>query len=257
MPSEILPGLVQGESTAVPIHGPPIESHLIAYPPDDLLIEDGIPLESNWHRLQINLLIDMIKWHWRDRDDYFAGGNMFLYYGREQARNRDFRGPDFFLVNNVPAKPERPYWAVWDEEGRYPDLIIELLSPTTREQDLTTKFRLYEQTFATPEYVAYDPETERILAWRNTGKLFEPIPPDEDGRYPLATTGLKIGTWRGRRLDFETTWLRFFDQHGQMILVGDEAEGLRADAADARAEAAEARADALAAELAQLKAEKK
>ncbi len=35
--------------------------------PDDteLPYEDGIPLESNWHRHQMNLLIELIEYHWQ------------------------------------------------------------------------------------------------------------------------------------------------------------------------------------------------
>src|SRR5688572_6664925 len=42
--------------------------------------EDGTPMESPWHRAGTNLLIESITYHWRDRDDYYVGGNMFIYY---------------------------------------------------------------------------------------------------------------------------------------------------------------------------------
>jgi len=73
-------------------------------PDIDLPYEDGEPLESNWHRLQINLLGDMLHQHWPEHTDYFAGGNMFVYYSLyslEQARTRDYKGPDFFVVLGV------------------------------------------------------------------------------------------------------------------------------------------------------------
>jgi Uma2 family endonuclease len=60
--------------------------------------EDGEPLESEWHRAQINLLIDVVKYRWRDRQDFYAGGNMFIYYSTEQARRREYKGPDFFIM---------------------------------------------------------------------------------------------------------------------------------------------------------------
>ena len=44
-------------------------------PDIDLPYDDGEPLESNWHRLQINLLGDMLHQHWPERTDFFAGGN--------------------------------------------------------------------------------------------------------------------------------------------------------------------------------------
>ncbi len=73
----------------------------------DLPEEDGIPLETNWNRAQINLLIDVVTHRWRERRDYFVGGKMFIYYSARQARNRDYKGPDFFLVRDVDGSIPR------------------------------------------------------------------------------------------------------------------------------------------------------
>ena len=72
------------------------ERYWVPEPAIELPTEDGEPLESPWHRAQINLLIECVHAHLRDRDDYFVGGNMFLYYSAQQARRRDYKGPDFF-----------------------------------------------------------------------------------------------------------------------------------------------------------------
>jgi len=60
----------------------------------DLPTEDGVPLETDWHRIEINLPIDSIHTTWRDRADYFTGGNMFIYASFEQVHNRDYCGED-------------------------------------------------------------------------------------------------------------------------------------------------------------------
>jgi Uma2 family endonuclease len=82
---------------------------------------------------------------------------MFIYFSREQAKNRDFRGPDFFAVLNVDGKRERQGWVIWEEEGRYPDVIVELTSPSTARTDKVRKKAIYEGTFRTPDYFIYDP----------------------------------------------------------------------------------------------------
>src|SRR6266404_1922001 len=97
----------------------------VALPKVQLIESDGVPLESNWHVLEIGLLLDLVGYWFRDRTDYYAGGNMFLYYSEEQARNRDYRGPDFFYVNEVDGLRPREWWAIWEEDGRYPDVIME------------------------------------------------------------------------------------------------------------------------------------
>src|SRR5262249_16325283 len=125
------------------------------------------------------LLIESVSHLFRDRDDFFVGGNMCVHYSMQQLRNRDFLGPDFLFVNNVPYR-RRPYWAVWMEDGRYPNVIVELLSPTTADADRTTKRRTYEQTFRTPEYFLYDFDAGRFEGWRldDQGR-YQPIAPDE------------------------------------------------------------------------------
>ena len=77
----------------------PTETLQVALPTLELPTEDGEPLESGWHRSEINLLIESLRHHWRGRTDFYCGGNMFLYFSEKQARNLDYRGPDFFLVN--------------------------------------------------------------------------------------------------------------------------------------------------------------
>src|SRR3954454_20049705 len=93
----------------------------------ELVAEDNENLESDWHRHCMNLLIASILYWFRDRTDFFVGGNMFIYFDPERSRNRNFRGPDFFVVNGgVELAQNRDYWAVWRENNRYPDAIVEL-----------------------------------------------------------------------------------------------------------------------------------
>ena len=54
-------------------------------PPDNLIFEDGEPLESNRHRIAMNLLIRSLPQAMGDRTDYFTGGNMFVYDSRSQG----------------------------------------------------------------------------------------------------------------------------------------------------------------------------
>ncbi len=230
----------------------------------ELVSEDGENLESDWHRLAIGMLVEMVHYGWRPAEPYYAAGNMFIYYSLEQARNRDFRGPDFFLVKNVSAH-RRPYWATWLEGDRFPNLIIELMSPSTKQEDLTVKKRIYETTFETPDFFCYDPDTHELLGWRLTDGRYEPLTATDKGRLWCAELGLWLGTWEGEYLGGRGVWLRFFAADGQVLpTLGERAEAAeqraeveqhRAGAADQRATAAEQRAAAAEAELARLKAQ--
>lgn len=227
----------------------------------ELPVEDGIPLESPWHRAEINLLIESIGHHWRDRTDFYTGGNMFVYFSLEQAEavkreidadvvpppgKRAYRGPDFFVVKEVDGTREREAWVVWEEGGRYPDLIIELLSPSTAETDKTVKKTLYERTFRTAEYYCYDPTDQELIGWRLQGERYEKLTADAEGRLWSEVLQLWLGAWEGEFQGKWAVWLRFFDTKGQLVLI-------RAEAAEAEAEAERRRAEAAEAELAHLR----
>lgn len=207
--------------------------------PDVPLLEtDGEPLESSWHRAAMNLLIEVVSWLFRDRSDFYVGGNLFIYYSREQARTLEYRGPDFFYVARVPRLPQRPYWAVWQEGGRYPDVIIELLSPTTAHEDRTTKKDLYEQTFRTPDYYCYDPDTHELEGWRlNKRGRYRALKPNERGWLWCEELQLWLGTWNGKYLEEEGTWLRFYDRQGRLVPI--RAEAAEAELARVKARLAE------------------
>jgi Uma2 family endonuclease len=203
-------------------------------PQIQLIDSDGVPLESLWHFLAIGLLIDCVRCHYRPRTDYFVAGNMFLYYSREQARNRDYRGPDFFFVDEVDGGRPRKFWAVWEEEGRYPDFIMELLSASTAQVDLTTKKRLYERTFRTQEYVCYDPDTHQLKAWRLGDKgRYQAITANERGWLWCETLKLWLGLWTGTYMDLPDTFPRFYDAQGELVPTHAEAEKERADQLEA------------------------
>jgi Uma2 family endonuclease len=223
----------------------------------ELIETDGEPLESDWHRIAMNILIDSVKYHLRHRQDFYVGGNMFIYFSLEQARNRDFRGPDFFFVDGVPGEPLRPYWAVWQEGGRYPDVIIELLSPKTATEDRTTKKAVYERVFHTAAYYCYDPATQQLEGWRLEGGHYRPLQPDAQGWLWCEQLQLWLGTWTGPYLANQATWLRFYDTEGQVVPVPAEVlivEQQRAEIERQRAETERQRAEAAEAELAQLRA---
>jgi Uma2 family endonuclease len=227
----------------------------------ELLETDGEPLETAWHRDEINLLVEQVRQALRSRrPNYFVGGNMFIYFNLDQARKRNFKGPDFFFVDGVADK-QRRYYVVWEEGGRYPDVIIELLSPKTRRIDLTTKKDVYERVFRTPEYFCYDPKTRRLRGWRLTGQVYEPLAPDSRGRLHCRTLGLSLGEWEGEYQGVRQIWVRFFGPSDAVVPLFAEAADQRAEAEQRRAEAAQQhaeaerqRADAAETELARLKA---
>lgn len=239
--------------TMLKIPPPELLMPTVDLPVLELPTEDGIPLETNWHRIEMNLLIESLHYHWRDKDDYFTGGNMFVYFSLEQVRNRDYRGPDFFLVKGVDGTYDRKAWITWEEAGRYPDVIVELSSPSTIDVDLGSKKRLYEQTFRTAEYFCYDPASTELRGWRLQGRRYQEIAADEQGWLWSEEMGLWLGAWKGEFQRTFATWLRLFTPEGDLVPTLGEAEAQRAkaEAQRAKAEAQRAKAEAQRAEAAE------
>ncbi|NEO06453.1 MAG: hypothetical protein F6K51_13125 [Moorea sp. SIO3I8] len=214
-------------------------------PPTDLIFDDGEPLESDRHRIAMNALIRSLRVALADRDDYFVGGNMFVYFSSEQARNRDFRGPDFFVVLNVDGSRERLGWVVWEEQGRYPDVIIELMSPSTKQVDTGKKKSIYCQTFRTPNYFVYQPfDPDSLQGWYlDIDNGYQELTPNEQGWLWCQPLGLWLGAWSGTIEETSAVWLRFYDRDGNLVPLPEEAAEQRAEVAEQRAEVAEQQAE--------------
>jgi Uma2 family endonuclease len=115
---------------------------------------DGQPMaETDWHR---NLMIDLItvlRAYYAAEANVYVTGNLILCY--EPGDRRRHISPDVFVVKGV-EKRDRPNYLTW-EEGKNPDLVIELTSQSTREEDVEDKFQLYQDRLQVPEYFLFDP----------------------------------------------------------------------------------------------------
>jgi len=207
---------------------------------DELPYDDGEPMESERHLYQIFLLIETLKLHWAGRDDYFAGGNMFLYFSAAQVKKNDFRGPDFFVALGVDGKRERKSWVVW-EEGKGPDLVIEFLSESTAAFDREGKKKIYHDKLHVPEYFYFDPFSGELAGFRMNGDGYIPKTPDEHDRFISTATGLALARWEGEYLGVTGTWLRWETIDGKLLPTENE-----------RAEQEHERAERLAARLREL-----
>jgi Uma2 family endonuclease len=210
---------------------------------DDLPCDDGEPMETARHRDQMILLIESLKAYWSGRHDYYVGGNMFVHYTLENRRQ--FRGPDFFLVLDVDGTRERKSWVVWQEGMRFPDMIIELLSDSTRQIDIGEKRELYARLFHTAEYYLYDPFSYELIGYRLQGVHYEEITPETPGKLFSPLTGLSLMVYEG--------WLRWLTPAGELVptpqelalrerRLAEEAR-IRADQEHHRAEEERQRAD--------------
>ena len=198
--------------------------HGVTLPPtqDELPYDDGVPLETERHRLQIDLLIDTLTpWLAQRPHGGYAGGNMFVYFSLQQTRGQDFRGPDMFVVLDVPSR-ERKSWVIW-EEGKGPDMVIELLSESTAEQDKTTKKLIYQNQLRVPEYFWYDPfDPQNWAGFRLHNSAYAPLQPDPQGRLVSNILGLALVRWTGVYKGVGATWLRWASLDNGLLPTGEE-----------------------------------
>ena len=220
--------------------------------PDWKRLESDEPeMESSCHYMQLLLLVSCLEYLWRDRDDFFIGANLTIYYSPEQVKTRDYRGPDFFLVKNTQHKPRRS-WVIWEENHQFPNVIIELLFIGTASVDRNLKKMLYAETFKTPEYFWFDPEHLEFQGFRLDPGSLDPGSLDpgslENGHYVAIEPNAQGHLWSeelGLFLGIESEKLRYFYPTGAIVRTSEE------DAIQLAADVEEqtARADRLAAQL--------
>ena len=204
------------------IASPEVNPDLINLPPGDIYSNEP-PVESSIHLNQIFLLISCLELFWQERNDYFAVGNLTIYYKPEQNQNIEFRGPDFFVVLGTEKK-DRKSWVVYREGGRYPHIIIEILSDSTAGVDRTTKKEIYQDIFRTPDYFWFHPETLEFQGFHLVEGEYLELIPNERGHLWSQQLELFLGV-----LDRK---LRYFTESGELVLTPNEARVREHDRAE-------------------------
>jgi Uma2 family endonuclease len=209
----------------------------------ELPYDDGEPMESQRHKLQMDLLIDALTPWLEQREDGYVGGNMFVYYSMAQIRNKDFKGPDFFAVLGVP-KGERRSWVIWEEE-KAPDVIIELLSDSTAAVDKNQKKLIYQNQIRVPEYFWFDPfNPDDWAGFFLSSGVYQPLVANERDQLVSKSLNLGLQLWYGNYKGVETTWLRWATLEGELLPTSEEIaqqERQKAEQERQRAEQAEFR----------------
>ncbi|WP_199249400.1 Uma2 family endonuclease [[Phormidium] sp. ETS-05] len=214
------------------------------FPPEDLW-SDEPPLETYRHLEELIILLTSLNRFWSDRQDFFAAGNMTVYYSSRQRKNEELRGPDFFVVLNTERR-ERKSWVVWEEDGKYPNVVIEVLSDSTSSVDRNQKKLLYQDVWRSRDYFWFHPYTLEFKGFTLMGRKYVEIEPNEQSWLWSDELQLYLGVFNEK--------LRFFTPEGELVPTPEEAEARalsvaelerqRADAERQQAELERQRADA-------------
>ena len=165
----------------------------IAALPDDKLRElhDGVPIlmpsPTPRHQDLYRALVKFIE-NWID-----AGGHGLLYYQPVDLKIDAYRT----LIPDLLYYATNDRSAVVSENGKYlsavPDLVVEIISPSSQNTDRTYKFEIYAE-IGVKYYWTIDPEFWIFQAFRlvDGEYRFEASLSDEGEFAPEAFAGLKI-----------------------------------------------------------------
>ena len=197
---------------------------------DDLSIEypssDGEPMaENKWQYVAMTDTTSALENQFIHRPDVFVGSDMLMYYRMNDNATRV--APDVFVVFGAAGKHFRDSWIVW-REGKAPDFVMEVASPSTWQRDAAEKRDIYAAMEVT-EYWRFDPTgdffTPGLVGERLVEGEYRSIPLETDGdgilRGRSTVLGLDICVLPG--LD-----LRLYDPaSGQWLLTHRESEEAR------------------------------
>jgi hypothetical protein len=135
---------------------------------------------------------------------------------------------------------DRKSWVVWQEGGKYPNVIVEILSESTAKIDREEKKQIYQDVFRIPDYFWFDPESLEFQGFTLLRGTYEPIEASEQGWLWSQQLGLYLGIHQRQ--------LRYFTTDGELVPTPEEAaqqEKQRAEQERQRAEQEKQRAEQL------------
>lgn len=200
---------------------------------------DGKPMaETDKHRDQGIYGIEALKVRFADRPDVYVSGNNFLFW--EEGSPRKKVSPDVYVVFGVGVR-QRDSYKAWEEGGKLPDVVFEITSKSTQQEDVEKKRPLYRDVLKVPEYVQFDPTGDyldpRLQGHRLENGVYVPIPLEQGDRLYSVQLGLYV-VMLGQTF-------RFYDPLRQEFLRTPEEQAQRAEQEARRAEQEARRAQAL------------
>jgi Uma2 family endonuclease len=216
--------------------------------------EDGTFVKNFQEHPQSLILTDSIGPILQQRHpdgQYCIGQDCGIYWRETEPPERGAEAPDWFYVPNVPplldGKIRRSY-VLWREHFA-PMIALEFASGNGDEERDTTpykgKFWIYSQIIRIPYYAIYEINSAKLEVYHLADFSYQPLVANERGHYPIPPLGVELGLWQGTYQNQEQLWLRWWDEQGNLLLIGDE----RAEVERQRAERAEQKAARLAERL--------
>ncbi len=208
-----------------------------------IITEDDTPVDNIFSEKQQRLLSETLNGSWKPGRSFVAASNVGIFYAIKQPPvvPDTFISLDVELPEDLWPKKNRSYF-VW-EYGKPPEVVVEVVS-NKKGGELDKKIQKYQQ-MRVYYYIIYDPQhfiqKEELRIWELSPQGY--IPKADRN---LIHIGLGVTLWDGEYERYKSRWLRWRDQHGNIIKTGVEiAEETqqRADQEQQRADQEQQRAD--------------
>ena len=193
---------------------------------------------------------------------YAIGQDCGIYWRETEPAEQGAEAPDWFYVPNVPPNIDgqiRRSYVLWREHIA-PLIALEFASGNgDEERDCTPlsrtdegvvtkpgKFWVYERVMRIPYYGIYQVNNGRLEVYRLIDGYYQLLELNQRGHFPIAPLGVELGLWQGSYQNQTMLWLRWWDEEGNLLLIGDERaelERLRGEQQRERAEQERLRAE--------------
>jgi Uma2 family endonuclease len=193
--------------------------------------KDGVPVRNSlepWQSALLSETIDPVLRRVRPDGNYFIGQDCGIYWEKAEPPALGCKAPDWYLVLDVPRLLDgqmRRSYVLWQEMVS-PLMILEYASDGgAEERDQTPargKFWVYERRIRPPYYGILLPDQNVVEMYHLVEDHFEPMRPNDRGRYPIGSLGVELGIWQGKYADYDLPWLRWWDEQGNLLLTGEE-----------------------------------
>ena len=202
---------------------------------------DGRPMgETNLHRDIMATAIETLKQHYAGQHVYVSG-NILLFY--RPGNRRRHVSPDVLVTKGLQQR-QRENYLLW--QSRPPDIVIEITSKSTRDEDIEDKFEIYRDEVRVAEYFLFDPHGDylrpALQGYRLQAGRYERIK-RVAGRLPSLELGLHLEQ-DGKHLRFWDPVARRWLPTPQEAREAAEAERKRAEAERQQAEVKRQQAEA-------------
>ncbi len=184
---------------------------------------DDTPVDNELQNLIPNLLEAILALAWPDREDWFFGVDMGVYY----APGEPAIVPDGFLslgVERFIGEEGRLSYVLWEEDGIVPTLTLEVVSKTyggeyeQKKVDYANLGVLYYAVYVPSSHLRR--KRQRLEVYRLVQGSYVLQSGD---RIWMPEIGLSLGRERGTYLGRTREWLYWYDSNGARLTTPEEA----------------------------------